>query len=226
MITFHQVTKFYPPDTCALKDIELHIDEGEFVSIVGKSGAGKTTLTKLLIAEERPTEGRIVVGDWDITDVRHGEVPLLRRQIGTVFQDFKLLPQKTVFENVAFSMEVCGTPSSVIRDTVGKVLEIVGLDGKGGKFPGSLSGGERQRTAIARSLAQQPKILIADEPTGNLDAVNSREIIGLLKKVNELGTTILLVTHNQEMVNMLKERVITLDSGMIVGDKEKSGYAL
>lgn len=226
MITFHKVTKFYPPSTYALRDISLHIEEGEFVSIVGKSGAGKTTLAKLLIAEEKPTEGKVIVGDWDITKIKHREVPLLRRQIGIIFQDFKLLPHKTVFENVAFSMEVCGISSGAIRDVVGKILKIVGLQDRADRFPGYLSGGEQQRVVIARSLAQRPRILIADEPTGNLDAVNTKEIINLLKKINELGTTVLLVTHNQEMVNSFKKRVITLDSGMVVGDKENSRYKL
>jgi len=226
MITFHQVTKIYPPDTYALKNVNLHIEDGEFVSIVGKSGAGKTTLTRLLIAEEKPSEGRIVIGGWDITSAKYGEVPLLRRQIGIIFQDFKLLPQKTVFENVAFAMEVCGAPAQTIEEVVSKVLKIVGLENRADRFPQCLSGGEQQRAVIARSLAQRPKILIADEPTGNLDRVNTLEIINLLKKVNDLGTTVILVTHNQEMVNLIKRRVVTLDSGLIVGDREKSDYKL
>lgn len=226
MIRFANVTKMYPPDTPALKDIDLEIEAGEFVFIVGQSGAGKTTITKLLTAEERPTKGRIMIGDWDITKIRRGDIPLLRRQIGVIFQDFKLLPKKTVFENVAFALEVCGAPYSRIKSVVPQVLKIVGLEEKGNRYPRQLSGGEQQRVAIARALVHRPKILIADEPTGDLDAITAKSIVDLLTKINEFGTTLLFVTHNRDIVNMLKKRVLTVEGGMIVGDKEGGKYIL
>lgn len=226
MIRFRNVTKVYPPKTYAVKSVTLHIKPGEFVSIVGQSGTGKTTLVKLLIAEIKPTKGRIIVGDWDITHIKSREIPILRRQIGVVFQDFKLLPRKTVFENVAFALEVSGTTLAKIREIIPQVLKIVGLEGKKDRFPYQLSGGEQQRVSIARALVHRPKILVADEPTGNLDSINTREIIDLLLKINEFGTTVLLVSHNREVVNSLKKRVITLDQGMVVSDQEIGRYVL
>ncbi|MDD5043106.1 MAG: cell division ATP-binding protein FtsE [Patescibacteria group bacterium] len=226
MIIFKNVSKVYPPNTTAVKDINLHIQPKEFVSVVGQSGTGKSTLIKLLIAEEKPTKGKIVVGGWDITNIKHNEVPFLRRQIGVVFQDFKLLPRKTVFENVSYALEVCGSPRQRIDVVVPQVLKIVGLEEKTSRYPRQLSGGEAQRVAIARALVHRPKILLADEPTGNLDSFNAKEIINLLLKINEFGTTILLVTHDREVVNSLQKRVVTLDRGMIVGDQERGRYVI
>ncbi|MBI4138580.1 cell division ATP-binding protein FtsE [Candidatus Uhrbacteria bacterium] len=226
MITLENVSKVYPPSVHGLRDVSLTIDPGEFVSIVGQSGAGKTTLARLLIAEERPTQGRIEIGGWDITRIRPREVPELRRQIGVVFQDFKLLPKKTVWENVTFALEVAGASSKRIRDVVPQVLKIVGLDEKGHRFPRQLSGGEQQRVVIARALAHGPKILLADEPTGNLDTINTGEIIELLQKINAFGTTIVLVTHNREVVNSLRRRVITLGDGKVIADHRHGKYLL
>ncbi len=226
MIQFRNVSKIYPPSIVALEDVTMHIKQGEFVSIVGQSGTGKTTLVKLLISEIRPSKGRIIIGDWDITYIRQSDIPLLRRQIGVVFQDFKLLPKKTVGENIAFALEVVGASSKRIKEVVPQVLKIVGLEDKIDHFPDQLSGGQQQRVAIARALVHQPKILVADEPTGNLDSINTKEIIDILKKINEFGTTVLLVTHNREVVNSLKKRVITIDNGRIVSDQEKGRYML
>lgn len=226
MITLHGVSKFYQNTAPVLKDVTVAIDSGEFVSIVGQSGAGKTTLVKLLIAEERPTKGKIEVGGWDITNIKSNVVPYLRRQIGVIFQDFRLLPKKTVFENVAFALEVAGESTDRINQIIPQVLNIVGLGNKGGRYPEQLSGGEQQRVAIARSLVHGPKVLIADEPTGNLDTINTDEIIEILKKINEFGTTILLVTHNREVVNHLRRRVITLANGQIVSDEAAGKYVL
>lgn len=226
MINFKNVSKIYPPNTHALRDVDFHVGPGEFVSIVGQSGTGKTTLIKILIAEERPTKGRIIVGGWDITDIPGRHIPILRRQIGVVFQDYKLLPRKTVAENVAFALQVAGEPMEKINKIVPQVLKIVGLEEKHERFPDQLSGGEQQRVSIARALSHRPKILVADEPTGNLDAINTREIIDLLMKINELGTTILLVSHNREVVNALKKRVVTIDHGQIVADQERGKYIL
>lgn len=226
MIRFVGVTKVYPPDVTALKDVSLRIRPGEFVSVVGQSGTGKTTLAKLIIAEQRPTRGRVIIGDWDITDIRPHEIPILRRQIGVVFQDFKLLPRKTLFENVAFALEVAGMPKKKIESVVSQVLKIVGLEAKMHRFPREVSGGEQQRAVIARALVHRPKILLADEPTGNLDAINAHEIIELLRKINEFGTTVVLVTHNREIVNMLHKRVVTIDQGMVISDQKSGRYLL
>ena len=226
MIEFRNVTKMYDTETVGVKNVNLSIATKEFISIVGQSGTGKTTLVKLLIAEERPTHGRIVIGGWDITDIPSSDIPTLRRQIGVVFQDYKLLPKKTVLENVAFALEVCGAPWSRIRSIVPQVLKIVGLDQKQHRYPRQLSGGEQQRVSIARALVHGPKILVADEPTGNLDALNAREIIDILLRINEFGTTVLLVTHNRDVVNTLKKRVVTLDKGVVVADKEGGKYIL
>ncbi len=226
MIIFKNVTKQYTRDSIGLHKVDLHIEPGEFVSVVGQSGTGKTTMVKLLIAEERPTAGHIEVGGWDITHIGVGEIPLLRRQIGVIFQDFKLLPKKTVYENAAFALEVAGERKQRIKDVVPRVLDIVGLGHKYERYPHQLSGGEQQRVAIARSLVHRPKILVADEPTGNLDSINAQEIIEILKKINEFGTTIVLVTHNRDVVNQLKRRVVTLHDGRIVADKDKAKYNL
>lgn len=226
MIHLKNVSKLYFPNVVGVRDLNVHIRPGEFVSIVGQSGTGKSTLAKMLYAEERPTKGKIEIGGWDITRIRPSEVPLLRRQIGVVFQDFKLLPRKTVAENVAFALEVSGAPGSRIREIVPNVLKIVNLHEKAHRYPDQLSGGEQQRVSVARALVHRPKILVADEPTGNLDTVNTQEIMDLLKKINEFGTTVVLVTHNREVVNALRKRVITLSNGEIVSDEEEGRYKL
>jgi len=226
MISFEHVTKLYQHKNVGLEDVSLQITAGEFVSIVGQSGSGKTTLAKLIIAEERPSRGKIVVGGWDITHIKHHEVPILRRQIGVVFQDFKLLPRKTLAENVAFALEVAGEPAARIHSIVPQVLKIVGLEAKQDRYPDQVSGGEQQRVVIARALVHRPKLLVADEPTGNLDSINAQEIIALLQKINEFGTTVVLVTHNREVVNSLRRRVITLDHGHIIADQKSGKYLL
>ncbi|MBT4121258.1 MAG: cell division ATP-binding protein FtsE [Candidatus Magasanikbacteria bacterium] len=226
MIKLKNISRYYTKDSVGVDDINLHIKSGEFVSVVGQSGTGKTTLVKLLIAEERPDSGILEIGGWDVSSIRQKDVPYLRRQIGVIFQDFKLLPQKTVYENVEFALQVAGVPGHRIADVVPKVLDVVGLANKTDRYPHQLSGGEQQRVVIARSLVHRPKILVADEPTGNLDSVNTEEIIEILKKINEFGTTILLVTHNREVVNRLRKRVITIHDGKIISDEEDSKYRL
>jgi cell division transport system ATP-binding protein len=210
----------------ALERISLHIEQKEFVIIVGSSGAGKSTLLKLLTREEKPTSGKIIVGGIDYEHLRDRDVPKLRRRIGVVFQDFKLLPNKTVYENVAFALEIIGISTKEIRHTVPRVLDIVGLKGKEKSMPQELSGGERQRVAIARAIVRQPKILIADEPTGNLDPKHAWDVIRVLEKINRYGTTVLLTTHNQEIVNKLKRRVITIEGGKVASDRAHGAYTL
>ncbi len=226
MIKLKDTTKIYPPSTVGVKDIHLHVKPGEFVSIVGMSGSGKSTLVKLLIAEERATRGDVIIGGWNITNIRHHEIPQLRRQIGVIFQDFRLLPKKSVFENVAFALEVAGVPTKRIRAVVPQVLGVVGLEDQMHRYPYQISGGEAQRVAIARALVHRPKILVADEPTGNLDTFNSAEIIQILEKINEFGTTIVLVTHDKDVVNKLKRRVVTLDDGKVINDQKSGKYVL
>jgi cell division transport system ATP-binding protein len=225
MIKIQNVSKSYLKNK-VLEEVNLAVKPGEFVSIVGQSGAGKTTLVRLLISEEKADKGQVFVGDWDITRLSQREVPFLRRQIGVIFQDFKLLPKKTLAENVSFALEVSGGSREKIKKIVPSVLKIVGLDGKGDRYPHEVSGGERQRAAIARALVHQPKMLLADEPTGNLDAINADEIIDLLLRINRFGTTVILVTHNKEIVNRLNRRVVTMDRGRIVSDKEHGKYLL
>src|SRR5690554_1807518 len=225
MILFDRVSKIYGKDAKpALNRVSLHIEPKEFVILVGTSGAGKSTLLKLLTREEKPTSGKIVVGGIDYDSLKDRQIPLLRRKIGVVFQDFKLLPQRTVFENVAFALEIAGMTGREIKNTVPKVIDLVGLTGKEKNFPSQLSGGERQRVAIARAIVRQPKILIADEPTGNLDPKNTWEIVRLLEKINKYGTTVLLTTHNADIVNKLKRRVITIEDGKITSDQAKGSY--
>lgn len=226
MIHLKGVSKTYHPEIQALKNITLHIEPGEFVSIVGRSGSGKSTLAKLLFAEERSDGGEIVIGDWDITHIKRHDVPLLRRQIGVVFQDFKLLPRKTAYENVAFALEVAGEPTKRIKEIVPQVLKIVGLADKGHRYPNQLSGGEQQRISIARSLVHRPKILLADEPTGNLDTIHSHEILELLKRINKIGTTVVLVTHDRDLVNKVKQRVITIEAGEVASDVKHGKYKI
>ncbi len=226
MIELRNITKIYPNGTKALNGVNLHIRPGEFVSLVGRSGTGKTTLVKMLVAEEKPTQGKIILGGWDITRIKTAHVPLLRRQIGVVFQDFKLLEKKTVYENVAFALEVANYSKRDIDKIVPQILKLVGINEKANVFPDELSGGQQQRVSIARALAHRPKILIADEPTGNLDSVNTREIISLLEKINKFKTTVLLVTHNRDVVNSLKRRVVAMENGCIVYDKNKGRYTM
>lgn len=224
MIELEGVTKKYHPDTVALNNITLCIEQGEFVFLVGMSGAGKSTLVRLLTAEERPTSGLISIGGWDITRIKRRDVPLLRRQIGVVYQDFKLLDQKTVAENVSFALEVCGEPLKTVKDVVPQVLKIVGLEEKAHRYPRQLSGGEQQRVAIARALIHRPKLLIADEPTGDLDTLTAQTIIDVLTRINDLGTTLLFVTHNRDVVNAMKKRVISMQHGEVISDKHHGKY--
>ena len=224
MILLDRVTKSYKKRGVALQNVSLHVEPKEFVIIVGQSGAGKSTLLKLLTREEKPDSGKIIVGGIDYESLRDKEVPYLRRKIGVVFQDFKLLSNKNVFENVAFALEIIGQSNKEIKHTVPRVLEIVGLEGKASAMPWELSGGEKQRVAIARAIVRQPKILIADEPTGNLDPKHAWDVIRVLQKINKYGTTVLLTTHNQEIVNKLKRRVVTIKDGTIVSDKANAGY--
>lgn len=224
MILLDRVTKNYPRRGTALERVSFHIEPKEFVILVGHSGAGKSTILKLLTREEKPTSGKIIVGGIDYETLKDKDIPMLRRKIGTVFQDFKLLPNKTVFENVAFALEIVGHSNREIRHTVPRVLEIVGLSGKEHRYPFELSGGERQRVAIARAIVRQPKILIADEPTGNLDPKHAWDVIRVLEKINKYGTTVLLTTHNQEIVNRLKRRVITIKEGQVVTDRAGGEY--
>ena len=226
MIRFINVSKIYHPDIKALNQVNLHIKPGEFASVVGQSGTGKTTMIKALIGEEKATLGKIIVGGWDITNIGQSEVPFLRRQIGVIFQDFKLLPKKNLLENVSFALQVCGQTPKKINNIVPQVLKIVGLEDKMRRYPVEVSGGEQQRAAIARALVHRPKILLADEPTGNLDSINADEIIELLLKINKFGTTVVLVTHNREIVNKLKKRVITIENGRIVSDQAVGKYVL
>lgn len=224
MILLDRVTKVYNKTSVALDRVSLHVEPKEFVVIVGASGAGKSTLLKLLTREERPSNGKIIVGGIDYEHLKDKKIPLIRRKIGVVFQDFKLLPNKTVYENIAFALEIVGASNREIDATVPRVLSIVGLKGKEKQYPWQLSGGERQRVAIARAIARQPKILIADEPTGNLDPKHAWDVIKVLEKINRYGTTVLLTTHNQDIVNKLKRRVITLDGGKLTSDKARGRY--
>lgn len=224
MIRLENITKRYHPDITALEDITVQINPGEFVFLIGQSGAGKTTLVKLLTAAERASEGKIFLADREITKIRRWHVPALRRQIGVVYQDFKLLDKKTVTENVAFALEVCGESAKIIHELLPQVLKLVGLEEKAKRYPPQLSGGEQQRVAIARALIHRPQLLIADEPTGDLDAITARGIVDLLVKINALGTTLLFVTHNREIVNTLRKRVITLHQGKVASDKEFGKY--
>ncbi len=226
MITFQSVSKIYPNKTAALDDVSFTIEPQEFVSIVGRSGAGKSTIVKLLIGEERPTKGRVILAGVEINKAATHDLPKLRRQIGTVFQDFRLLPTKTAYENIAFAMEVAGRPEDEIIDLVPKALDIVGIADKAEQFPHELSGGEKQRVAIARAMIQRPPVLIADEPTGNLDPINTTDIIKLLLKINELGTTVILATHSREVVDHIRRRVIVLENGRLIRDDKQGTYVL
>ncbi|MBP6925986.1 MAG: cell division ATP-binding protein FtsE [Candidatus Pacebacteria bacterium] len=222
MIYFDNVTKVYPGNDLALENITLSIDDGEFVSVVGHSGAGKTTMVRLILGEVHPTSGNLSFESQDISDMDSSQVSLLRRRIGTVFQDFKLLPNKTAYENIAFAMEVAGRSDEDVAADVPHVLDLVNLSQKRDRFPRELSGGERQRLSIARAIVNQPDVIIADEPTGNLDPEATYEIIQILQKINELGTTVILTTHSQGVVDSLKKRVIRLEEGRIISDTKAS----
>ncbi len=226
MISFEKVSKVYGDDSVALSDVSFRVSPKEFVSIVGHSGAGKTTLLKMIFAEEHPTSGRVFLESVDVHELKKKEVSQLRRRIGTVFQDFRLLPDKTAYENIAFAMEAAGRTDEEIAADVPHVLELVGLGEKILNFPHQLSGGEKQRVAIARAIVNQPDILIADEPTGNLDPINTLEIVQILKKIHELGTTVILTTHNRGVVDSIGKRVITMDRGQIVRDDEDGKYVM
>jgi cell division transport system ATP-binding protein len=228
MIVFNSVSKYYENGSkhLALEEINLKIEPREFVTLVGKSGAGKSTLIKLMIGEEKPTRGKITIAGADVGRMRAKDLPALRRRMGVVFQDFRLLPKKTVYENVAFAMEVAGRPQYEISEVVPQVLDMVGLAERAGHFPHQLSGGEKQRVAIARAMINKPMVVIADEPTGNLDPMNTWEIIKLLMKINELGTTVILATHSKDIVNSLGKRVISIDQGKVVRDEENGTYIL
>lgn len=224
MITLENVSKSYAKGQPALNDVSLHIDKGEFVFIVGNSGSGKSTLIKLLLKELEPTSGTIIVNDQNLGKMKRRKVPKYRRGVGVVFQDFRLLKDRNVYENVAFAQRVIERPNRVIKKRVPEILTLVGLAEKYKSFPRELSGGEQQRVALARALVNRPNILLADEPTGNLDPKNSLKIMKLLEEINERGTTVLVVTHNREIVNSFRKRVITMRKGVIVSDEEEGGY--
>ncbi|MFR8684301.1 MAG: cell division ATP-binding protein FtsE [Lachnospiraceae bacterium] len=223
MIELSHVSKSYGTGGKAIRDLSLTIEDGEFVFITGRSGSGKSTLIKLLMKELDPTKGRIVVNDIDLGKMPRRYVPKYRRKLGVVFQDFRLLKDRTVFENVAFAQRVIGVPPKTIRETVPQMLHLVGLSSKYKAYPGQLSGGEQQRVAIARALINKPEVLLADEPTGNLDSFNTHEIMNLLDQINQRGTTVIVVTHSQEMVAEMNKRVITMDRGEVVRDEGGSG---
>lgn len=225
MIELENVTKIYPGSRKpAVENISLKIEEGEFVFLVGPSGSGKSTLIKLMLREILPTSGIVRVAGIDVTKLRAWKVPYLRRHIGCVFQDFKLLPNKTAFENVAFALEVLGRPKRLIEDQVMEVLKLVGLEHKADRFPSELSGGEQQRISIARAIVNHPPILLADEPTGNLDPTTSAELMGLFDRINRTGTTVLIATHNKELVDTMRKRVIALEDGKLVRDQIRGVY--
>lgn len=223
MVYFDKVSKIYSADSVALDEVSFNIEPQEFVSLVGQSGAGKTTLLKLLLAEEKPTSGKVFFESKDVHSLTRNELPYLRRRIGCVFQEIRLLSSKTAYENIAFAMEAAAKTDQEIDESVGQVLEVVGLLDKSWHFPHELSGGEKQRIAIARAIVNQPDLIIADEPTGNLDPLNTRDIIEVLKKINEFGTTVLLATHNKVVVNSLGKRVITIEKGKIIRDDKNEG---
>ena len=224
LIQMKNVKKKYRNGVTAIYDLDLKIKKGEFVFVIGSTGCGKSTLIKMLYREEKPTSGQIIVGGLDVGKLRNSKVYKLRRKLGVVFQDFKLLPKKTVYENVAFSLEIFGLPKDEIYSKVVKVLDLVGLKNKAKHYPNQLSGGEQQRVAIARAIVNGPKLLICDEPTGNLDEVTSMEIMNVLDAINKMGTTIIMVTHDTEIVNKMKKRVILLDAGRVLKDYKEGTY--
>ncbi len=224
MVRLLDVYKTYENGTNALKSVSLRIDDGEFVFLVGPSGSGKSTITKILTSEIKPTSGHAMINGYNLVTIKESEVPYMRRTIGVVFQDFRLIEKKTVYENVAFAMRAVGAPTKMIKKRVGYVLELVGLAHKAKRFPHELAGGEQQRVAIARALINNPKMLIADEPTGNLDPRRSLEIMKLFERINSLGTTVLVVTHERELVDDLSKRVVAIDNGRIISDRTGGYY--
>lgn len=226
MLRFENVTKIYKGNVAALRDMSVDVQKGEFLFLVGPSGSGKSTFLKLLLREEAPTDGRIVVAGRDISRLSHWKIPQLRRNIGTVFQDFKLLPARTVYENVAFAMEVIGRPRHVIRTQVPQVLDLVGLAKKAGRFSNELSGGEQQRVSIARAFVNRPLILLADEPTGNLDPATTVGIMRILDRINRTGTTVVMATHDQRIVDAMRRRVVELERGSLVRDEARGSYGV
>lgn len=226
MLIFQEVTKTYNPDITALDSASFRVESGEFVSLVGRSGAGKSTILRLLLREEAPSSGKVFFQGIDITTFNEKELPLYRRKVASVFQDYKLLSSKNVFENVAFAMEAAGRSNKEIYEDVPAALDVVGLTGKERRFPHEISGGEKQRVAIARALVQRPEILAADEPTGNLDPIHTADIANLLLKINGLGTAVILATHDEGVINSIKKRVITLHDGKIIADKERGIYTI
>jgi cell division transport system ATP-binding protein len=226
MIAFQNVSKVYNHNSIALEDVNFKVNPGEFISLVGRSGAGKSTAIKLLIGEEKPTRGRVFFGQYEVNKLKDRELPTLRRHIGIVFQDFRLLPAKNAYENVAFALEVAGRPQREIIELVPQVLDMVGLSDKAKNFPHELSGGEKQRVAIARAMVHRPEVIIADEPTGNLDPFHTAEIVSLLQKINQLGTTLILATHDREVINAIGKRVITLERGRVIRDEENGKFIL
>ena len=227
MIRLEHVSKTYPTSTRpALEDVDVDIDKGEFVFLVGSSGSGKSTFLRLLLKEEAPTQGKVFVAGKDLGRLSNWKVPALRRSIGTVFQDFRLLPNKTVFQNVAFALEVIGKPRHTIAQVVPEVLDLVGLDGKAGRLPDELSGGEQQRVAIARAFVNRPLVLLADEPTGNLDPETSQGIMLLLERINRTGTTVIMATHDYHIVDSMRRRVIELNGGQVTRDQSRGVYGV
>jgi cell division transport system ATP-binding protein len=226
VIKFDKVSKTYSDESVALENVTISIEPKEFVSIVGHSGAGKTTLIKMILAEDKPSKGRVLFENIDVHKLKRSKMPAYRRRIGTVFQDFRLIPNKTVFENIAFAMEAAGRTDEEIASDVPHVLDLVDLGRKMWNFPGELSGGEKQRVAIARAIVNQPDVIIADEPTGNLDPVNTYEIVQILKKINDLGTTVILTTHNKGVIESIGRRVITLEKGKVVRDDKEGKYVI
>jgi|SRR3989344_7216249 len=226
MIKFDTVSKIYPKNIIALENISLEIKQGEFISLVGRSGAGKSTLLRMITREESPSEGNIYIEDIDISRIPSKDLPYLRRKIGVVFQDIKLIPSRTAFENVAYAMEVGGSLVAEIEKEVPLILDLVGLAEKTDAFPNELSGGEKQRVAIARALAHRPVLFLADEPTGNLDQPNAMEIFSLLKKINEMGTTVILATHAKTLVDKIRKRVVVIERGQVISDQEQGKYKL
>jgi cell division transport system ATP-binding protein len=226
MINFDKVTKVYPDSSKALEEVTFVIEPKEFVSIVGHSGAGKTTLIKMILGEEKPTSGKIYYDSTDISTLGKNDLNLFRRNIGVVFQDFRLLPNKNIYENIAFAMEAAGRSDEEIEADVPHVLDLVDLSKKIWNFPGELSGGEKQRVSIARAIVNQPDVIIADEPTGNLDPLNTFDIVQILKKINDLGTTVILTTHNKGVIDSLKKRVITMEEGKIIRDDKQGKYII
>ena len=226
MIHFDKVTKIYTDKSVALEEVSFSIEPKEFVSIVGHSGAGKTTLIKMILAEERPTKGKVYFESIDIHKLNKKQINEFRRKVGVVFQDFKLLPDRNVYENIAFAMEAAGRTDEEIEADVPHVLELVDLSKKMWNFPGELSGGEKQRVSIARAIVNQPDVIIADEPTGNLDPLNTYDIVQILKKINDLGTTVILTTHNKGVIDSLKRRVSTMENGKIIRDDKEGKYVI